>query len=73
MHLDPLTGCVVDPQYSTVDLTSVADDRVITAVPMWEYHYMDGKYPLDDEFAEREQDILKSNRRKGVYAKSSKG
>ena len=79
LHLDPLTGCVVDPQYSTVDLTSVADDRVITAVP-WEYHYMDGKYPLDDEFAEREQDKIdawndmpKSNRRKGGYPKSSKG
>ena len=77
LHLDPLTGCVVDPQYSTVDLTSVADDRVITAVP-----WVDGTSNgyVDDEFAEREQDKIdawndmpKSNRRKGGYPKSSKG
>ena len=70
LHLDPLTGCVVDSQYSTVDLTSIVDDQAVTDSKIVFNDFSD-RNPLDDEEAFKE--VPKGDRRKGGYSKSSKG
>ena len=63
LHLDPITVCVVDSQYPTVDLTAIEDDQAVTDQKIVCNDFSD-RWLIDPKtanngFAEDDQELFK--------------